>query len=192
MIKTLCLLTILWLVSPANAEFYVDHQGLKRDPNKVLAEKHDVVSPNGYRLLTDGLKGLIYEVGQRSAVINTSTFGSDVEFKYAIGAIIPEGWSAYVDENILKLKNISFSATDEPWLNVLARVGARFGYKYVVNWDHLIVQISLDEYYMEPDQNAPITVAGPEGELYYIYKTKQSVDKGYIIIDGEMLPLKIK
>lgn len=187
---TICLI-FLFAGGPAKGEFYIDYQGLSRHAESSDVSSDEVTTPNGYRLLTDGLDGLVYEVGSRPTVEKVSTFGSDVEFKYAIGAIIPQDWSAYVDENIRTLRSISFSASDEPWLNVLASVGSSFGYKFVVNWEHRIVQVSLDEHYVEPDVNAPITVEGPEGELYYIYKTKQSVDQGYIIVDGELLPLRI-
>ncbi len=183
-------LIALLVTLPTKATFYIDYQGLNPHPVKPPEEKS--TTPDGYRLLTDGLQGLIFEVGERPVVEKTSNFAADVAFKFAIGAIMPEGWSAYVDENISMLKNVSFSAQDEPWLNVLARVGTQFGYQYVVDWQRKMVQVSLDAYFSEPNPNAPVTVQGENGEQYYIYKTRQAVDQGVVIVDGQVVPMRVK
>jgi len=176
----------------ASASFFIDYQGLER-PDTRPVSKGQVISPNGFKLLTDDMEGIVIEVGDRptSIVLNTD-FADDTAFKYAVGAIMPEGWSAYVDERISGLKRISYSSEQEPWLNVLVRVGAEYGYKYIVNWEQNIVQISEDNNYVAPDLNAPIATSSKSGANYYIYKTQQTLDKGYMIIDGEMVEIKIE
>ena len=191
--KYLMPLGILVCLSSSNIEaaFYVDYQGLKK-PNKEIANKDDLIMPNGYRLLTDDLNGIVFEIGNRDQIIKTSNFADDVEMKYAIGGIMPGGWSAYVDERLTALKQITYSANNESWLEVLARVGSRYGYKFVVDWKHKVVQISEDENYKAPDPNLPVAVRSSDGDKYFIYKTQQSLDKGYMIVDGQLIPIQIK
>ena len=175
--------------SEVNASFFIDYQGLeKKEITKKTDERY---SPNGFRLLTDGLKGLIYEVGTRPRRISkTSSFSDDIEFKYAIGSVIPKDWAVYVDEKITAFENVTFSSNNEDWINVVARIGAKYGYKYILNWSTKTLQVSADEYFNEPDKNAPIAVEIDGGELFYIYKTKNKTDNGYMIVDGEIVPIK--
>lgn len=183
------LMSILTL-STANASFHIDRQGLER-PKETTITKNEVSSPEGYRLLTDDLSGLVMEVGERRKVINNSNFAEEIELKFAMSGLLPKGWSAYVDEHISEEKNITFSADKEPWLNVLARVGVKFGYRFLVDWDNNIVQISDDAYFKPRGESEHVVVEDDSGQTFYIYKTKQQLNKGYMIHDGEVIPIKI-
>lgn len=174
----------------ANAAFYIDYQGLEKN-NDVKKQRKELISPDGYRLLTDDLSGLVYEIGNRKEVSSISSFAQDEVFKDVIGVILPKGWSAYLDEHLSGNEKISISANDEKWLNVLARVGNNYGYKFIVDWQQEIVQITSDEHYVKPNPNEPLSLEGTDGQMYYIYKSKQSKDNGVMIIDGEVVPLKI-
>lgn len=180
----------LFLVFNAEATFYIDYQGLEKPEGQQKAQKQ-LISPDGYRLLTNELGGLIYEIGSREKTPVISSFAEDIEFKNGVGAIIPKGWSAYIDEKLTANNNISFSAENEDWLNVLARIGSNFGYKFVVDWQQKMIQITKDEYYIKPDPNEPLVVEGDNGQMYYIYKSKQSINQGLMIVDGEVVKLKI-
>jgi len=190
--KSLVILASLVMSNIAAASFFIDYQGLERPvPNHLV--KESIMSPNGYKLLTDDLQGVVVEIGKRPKLLDlNSNFADDTEFKFAVGAIMPKGWAAYVDERLSGLKEITFSSEKEPWLNVLVRVGVKYGYKYIVNWNQKIVQISEDANYIVPDLNTPISTSSQSGSNYYIYKTQQSLDKGYMIIDGEMVEIKIE
>lgn len=186
------LITTLALLLPfyVNASFYIDYQGLEK-PVKVKEQKNDLITPNGYRLLTNDLQGIVYEIGKRLEMANLSNFADDVTFKDGIGLVMPDGWSAYIDEQLSAKQSISFSAENEAWITVLARIGSSYGYKFVVDWEQRLVQISKDKYYIEPDPNEPIITEGNNGQKYYIYKSKQDVNKGMVIVDGQLIPLKI-
>ena len=184
--------SIMMVVSfGSSASFYIDYQGLKRPATQI--EKNEQLSMNGYRLLTDELNGLIFEVGTRTKEIEThSNFADDTELKYAISGLIPDGWKAFIDEKFTAFKPITYNSEGEPWLNVLARVGAKYGYKFVVDWENKQIQLSEDEYFVEPDLNKPVVVENEKGESYFIYKTQKSNSKGYLIINGELVEIKVK
>jgi hypothetical protein len=182
-------LTLITL-SPAQASFHIDYQGLERPiSNKI--KPSDVGSPEGYRLLTDDLSGLVMEVGKRREIGNNSNFAENTELKFAMGGLLPKGWSAFVDEHLSEEKNITYSADKEPWLNVLARVGVKFGYRFLVDWDNNIVQISDDAYFKPEGVSEHVVVEDDSGQTFYIYKTKQELNKGYMIHDGKVIPIKV-
>lgn len=184
------ILLSLVTLSTAHASFHIDFQGQERPPTKAITKK-DVGSPEGFRLLTDDLAGVVVEVGHRRKVTKNSNFADDIEFKLAVGGLIPKGWSAYVDEHISEEKSITYSADGEPWLNVLARVGVKFGYKFLVDWDNNVIQISDDAYFKPEGPKEHIVVEDSKGQTFYIYKTKQDLNKGYMIHDGQVLPIKV-
>jgi hypothetical protein len=175
----------------ANASFYIDYQGLERGKVEHIKQSQ-LITPDGYRLLTDGLKGLVFEIGPRKKQDKTSAFADDTILKDSIGALLPKGWSAFLDERLSGDVSITFSAENEFWLETLARIGGEYGFKFVVDWEQELVQISRDEYYIEPNPNEPVVVESENGQTYFIYKSKQSLDKGMVIINGEMVPLKVK
>ena len=177
-------------IGTAHASFHIDYQGLERPVKKQIL-KSDVSSPEGFRLLTDDLSGVVMEVGTRRKIINHSNYAQDTELKYAMSGLLPKGWSAYVDENILEEKSISFAADSEPWLNVMARVGVKFGYRFLVDWNNNIVQISEDVYYKPEGESEHVIVEDDKGQTFYIYKTKQALNKGYMIHNGDVIPIKI-
>ncbi|MFT5851559.1 MAG: hypothetical protein ACI87J_001532 [Colwellia sp.] len=177
-------------LSTAHASFHIDYQGLERPIEKNIT-KQDVGSPDGYRLITDDLNGVVIEVGTRRKIAKNSNFADDIELKFAMGGLLPKGWSAYVDDHISEEKNITFSADGEPWLNVLARVGVKFGYRFLIDWDNNIVQISDDAYFKPEGVKEHIVVEDENGQTFYIYKTKQELSKGYMIYDGEVIPIKV-
>lgn len=173
-----------------NATFYIDYQGLDK-PNVEVKTQKELISPDGYRLLTNDLGGIVFEIGVREGTPPISSFAEDTTFKNGIGTITPVGWSVYIDEQLSVNKSISFNAQNEDWLNVLARIGSNFGYKFVVDWQQQMLQISKDEHYTQPDPNVPVVVKGDNGQMYYIYKSKKSINQGVMIVDGEVIPLKI-
>lgn len=177
-------------IGTAHASFHIDYQGLER-PEQTKITKNDVGSPEGYRLLTDDLNGVVIEVGTRRKISDNSNFAENIELKFAMGGLLPKGWSAYVDEHLSEEKNITFSADKEPWLNVLARVGVKFGYRFLVDWDNNVVQISDDAYFKPQGASEHIVVEDESGQTFYIYKTKQKLNKGYMIHDGEVIPIKL-
>jgi hypothetical protein len=187
--STILLLSVM-AIGSAQASFHIDYQGLER-PEQTKITKADVGSPEGFRLLTDDLNGVVMEVGERRKVINNSNFADDMELKFAIGGLLPKGWSAYVDEHLTEEKNITFSADKEPWLNVLARVGVKFGYRFLVDWDNNVVQLSDDAYFKPKGATEHVVVEDESGQTFYIYKTKQQLNKGYMIHNGEVIPIKL-
>ncbi|MFT6910452.1 MAG: hypothetical protein ACJAS1_007181 [Oleiphilaceae bacterium] len=180
----------LMTIGTAHASFHIDYQGIERPEQKKIT-KNDVGSPEGYRLLTDDLNGVVIEVGTRRKISKNSNFAENIELKFAMGGLLPKGWSAYVDEHLSEEKNITFSADKEPWLNVLARVGVKFGYRFLIDWDNNVVQISDDAYFKPQGASEHIVVEDESGQTFYIYKTKQKLNKGYMIHDGEVIPIKL-
>ena len=184
------LVLITWSLD-SSATFYIDYQGLdKSKPKNEIIKKKDLISPDGYRLLTNELYGVVFQIGKPLKMPNISTFGDDASFKNAVATLIPPEWSAYIDEQLNANNTISFSADNEDWLKVLARIGNNYGYKFIVDWQQLI-QITKDEFYVKPDPNEPVMVEGDNGQKYFIYKSKQSLSKGMMIVDGKVIRLNI-
>ncbi|MDI4652572.1 MULTISPECIES: hypothetical protein [Pseudoalteromonas] len=174
----------------ASATFYIDYQGLEK-PKVAPVEKRQLISPDGYRLLTNEFSGLVFQIGEPVKTETISSFGEDVSFKNGVATLIPRHWSAYIDEQLNANNTISFSAENEDWLKVLARIGNNYGYKFIVDWQQKMVQITKDEFYVKPDPNEPVMVEGDNGQNYFIYKSKQSLSKGVMIVDGKVVTLNI-
>ena len=149
-------------------------------------------APDGYRILSDKTYGIVHQVG-KGDVGKTSSFGTDMPLKDAISILMPEKWIAYIDENVDIPRKVDWQAEETPWVNVLGRMGANYGYRFVVDWDQKLLQISPDEEFVAPDYNDPISLTDPEsGRTLFIYSAKPDSKGGVILVDGEAIPVKLK
>ena len=176
----------------ANANFYVDYQGT--DSKTVNAEELRRLkgAPDGYRILADKTYGVVHQVGKGSSV-NIEIFGAELALKDAISMMMPDKWIAYIDENLEKPVSVDFQAKNEPWIGVLARVGINYGYRFVVDWDQKLLQISPDEDFVAPDYNDPIALKDPHsGRTIFVYSAKPIAKGGVILVDGKAIPVKLE
>jgi hypothetical protein len=179
------------IVAPlASANFYVDYQGMNNTPSQEELRRLKG-APDGYRVLTDKTYGVVHQVG-KGEVSTTSSFGADMTLKDAITMLMPAKWIAYIDENIEGPGKVDWQASNEPWIDVLGKVGANYGYRFVVDWDQKLLQITTDEDYLAPDYNDPITLKDPEsGRTIFVYSAKPVNEGGVILVDGKVVPVKL-
>ena len=184
---------LLFCTLQVNAGFLVDYQGVEKVKltPKQLREKNG--APDGYKLFSDKWRGVVHQVGEGKPS-KTTSFGTDEALKYALSLLVPENWIVYADEHFVDFPKVSWEAEDEGWLYVLSRIGANNGIRYVVDWDQEIILIEKDEGFKKPDFNQPVIMQDPEsGKRIFIYTEENSPksDKGYILIDGDLVPVKI-
>lgn len=175
----------------AQASFYVDYQGTQADNLTAEELRRLKGAPEGYRLLTDKNFGLITEIGEGKPVKITS-FGADISFKDAISMIMPEGWIAYIDENVRDMRNVDWQVNNESWLKALASIGGDYGYYFLVDWQQKLIQILPDSDYIPQEYNAPVEMLDEEsGRKIFIYSSKPVDKGGVVIINGKAVPVKI-
>jgi len=190
-ILRICALAVCFFSSYSNANFRIDYQGL--DKEKASAEKLRLLkgAPDGYRLLTDKGLGFVHQVGT-GKVANIDSFGADFSLQDAISLIMPNKWIAYIDENISNPRNVDWQAKDDPWVDILGRIGASHGYRFVVDWDQKLLQIAPESEYTEPDYDDPIELKDPEsGRTLFVYSAKPISEGGVIIVDGQAVKVKL-
>lgn len=172
---------LLILPLTVSANFYIDYQGYE---NEVLA-------PEGFRVLTDKKYGVVHQVGEGQPEKGNS-FGSAMPLKDAIGMLMPNKWVAYIGENVGTPNVVDWQASNEPWIDVLARVGANYGYRFVVDWDQKVLQISPDKDFTPPNYDNPIAFSDPVSERTIFIYSDNPTSKGRILVDGKWVPVKIK
>jgi len=188
----ICLLgtCLLFTSSFASAKFYVDYQGLDKERESAEALRRMKGAPDGYRLLTNKSLSFIHEIGKGEA-IEIDSFGAGFELKDAVTLIMPDKWIAYIDEHITVPKKVDWQAKNIPWTEALGIVGMNNGYRFIVDWDQKLLQVTLDENYTEPDYNDPVTLEDSEtGRTIFVYSAKPVSEGGIMLVNGE--PIKFK
>lgn len=177
-----------YLTTPSFAGYYIDMQGVSRGASQ------ESRSIDGYNMLSGKYYGIVHEIGQ-GVPIPTQSFGESATMADAMFFILPEGWYAYVDERIEELPRVTWNA-DVPggveWLQVLADVGKDYGLRYTVDWDQNLVQVDLAPNFVKPDFNDPVVVSDSNNERQlFIYKQQPSLS-GYLLKDGEYIPVRVQ
>jgi len=178
----------------AHANFYIDYQGLdKEQKSKMELPSKEVGPPLGYKLLSDSNFGLIHEIGKGKATKGSSASVEPTLLRDALQLIMPKGWQAYVDQQFVDLPKVTWEAVNEPWTDIIVRIGVNFGLQYVVDWDQQLIQITNDPDFTKPDFNEPTVMNDPEtGKSVFIYSTDSKPTSGYLLIDGEMVKVTVK
>lgn len=176
----------------ASANFYVDYQGLDLNNMSVQDLRAIRGKPEGYRVLADKTYGVVHQIG-KGEVVMTDSFGTDMPLKDAISMLMPSKWIAYIDEGVKTPSNVDWYAKNEPWVDVMAQVGINYGYRFIVDWDQKLLQITPDENFTAPNYDDPITLKDPEsGRLIFVYSAKPvNNGDGVLIVEGESIPVKI-
>ncbi len=176
------------------ANLFIDYQGEKASKKTAKQLRDASGVPDGYHLYTDRYRGIIHEVGTgKPNKINT--FGNEMDMKVALTMIVPDEWVVYAEEQFTKIPLVSWDAKDEPWLATLAKMGGNFGIKYIVDWDQKVVQISQDLDFVVPDFNQPVILDVPKTDkqlFIYTNESKRENKGGFILIDGKLVPIKVK
>lgn len=181
-------------VSLVSANFYIDYQGTNENKALDYQEMRNMKgAPDGYRVLTDKSYGMVHQIGKPSGEYDkVNGFGTALTLKDTVSMIMPEKWIAYVDENLTTANEIAYQAKNEGWVNVLAQIGQNYGYRFIVDWEQKLIQVSPDRDYLEPDYNAPITLKDEEsGRSIFIYSAQPVSTGGTILVNGKAMPFKI-
>tara|TARA_R110002072_G_scaffold303138_2_gene495472 strand:+ start:9989 stop:10594 length:606 start_codon:yes stop_codon:yes gene_type:complete len=192
MISVLTGVLVMGLSLSASANFFVDYQGLEH--KKITSEELRRLNgaPDGYRILTDKTYGLVHQIGKGTAFTSNS-FGTDMTIKDAVSMIMPEKWIAYIDENVEKPSLVDWQANNNDWTDVLGKIGANYGYRFVVDWDQKLLQVTLDQNYTAPDYNDPIALKDPDsGRTLFVYSAKPISQGGVILVNGKTIPVKVE
>ncbi len=183
---------VLALPLGASANFYVDYQGIEHKTATAEELRRLKGAPDGYRVLADKSFGIVHQIG-KGVASKTSSFGTDMPLKDAVTMLMPEKWIAYIDENVENPNMVDWQAKNDLWTDVLGQMGANYGYRFVVDWDQKLLQISLDEDFTAPDYNDPIALKDPEsGRTIFVYSAKPITKGGVILVDGKAIPVKIE
>ena len=176
----------------AHANFYIDYQGTDKKTTSAEDMRRLKGAPDGYRILADKTYGVVHQVGKGDPAA-IEIFGADLAPKDAISMMMPDKWIAYIDENLESPGKVDFQAKKEPWIGVLARMGINYGYRFVVDWDQKLLQISPDEDFVAPDYNDPIALKDPgSGRTIFVYSAKPISKGGVILVDGKAIPVKLE
>lgn len=159
---------VIALTPAAEANFFVDYHGVQR--KKVSAEI---------------LRGHVHEIGNGSAS-KTSSFGADMPLKDAVSMLMPDKWIAYIDANVDSPALVAWQAKNQPWTVVLGEMGTNFGYRFIVDWDQKLLQISSDQGFKSPEYNDPIALTEPgSGKTVFIYSATPIRENGVFVVNGE-------
>ena len=192
--KYICSSIICFLPIVAQANLFIDYQGVtpKEKTVKELREAQGV--PDGYSFYTNKYKGVIHEVGSGKPEKITQ-FGTDSDMKLALSMIVPDGWVVYAEEQFTKIPKVSWDSENEPWLTTLSKIGSNYGVRFIVDWDQQVVQISQDLEFVAPDFNQPVILDVPESDKKLFVYTNDSTSEskgGFILVDGKLVPIKVK
>jgi hypothetical protein len=150
-------------------------------------------SLDGYRLFSDKTYGVVHHVGKQKKQTRVKAFGSDMALRDALTMIMPDRWIAYIDEQLVDPGNIDWQSDKMPWVQVLARIGINYGYRFVIDWDQQLIQIGSDKDFTKPDYNDPLMLTDPEsGRSVFIYSAKPVNTGGVILVDGKAVKVKLK
>lgn len=178
--------------SSANARFLIDYQGLDKELKVDSIQLREIKgAPDGYRVLADKTTGVVHQIGEPQPA-KTYSFGTDFSLKDMASMLIPEKWIAYVDHNVEMPGSVTWQSHDEYWTDALERIGVNYGYRFIVDWDQKLLQVTSDKDFMTPEYDNPISVVDPEsGRKFFIY-SDDSTDGGVIIVNGKVIPLQVK
>jgi hypothetical protein len=168
----------------AHANFYIDMQKEK------LPEKTPK-SMSGYKLLTGDYYGRVFTIGEPVKISAITSEGDDLPIQEAMYFVLPPGWFAYIDEQAIDLPEITWSANNSAFLDVLAEIGNNHGLYFVVDWTQKLVQIEVDEDFEKPNLDTPVVISDSSSDReIYIY-SRPSKTSGYILRDGKIIPVTV-
>lgn len=177
----------------ANARFLIDYQGLDKEEPITSSRLREINgTPDGYNVLVDKTQGgVVNHIGEPQP-IKTYSFGTDFSLGDMAFMVMPDKWIAYVDQNVEMPGSVTWQSHDEYWTDALERIGVNYGYRYIVDWDQKLIQITSDKDFMPPEYDNPISVVDPEsGRKFFIY-SDDSTGGGVIIVDGKVIPIQVK
>ena len=180
----------LFLSSSASALFVVDYQGLDKEKAR-HAIARSKIAPEGYNVLTDKTRDIVHEFGRGNPSKITS-FGDDMSLSDGISMIMPDGWVAFVDEDLSVPKTISWDAQNYAWTQTLRDVGINAGLRFIVDWDQRVVQIFGERGFKEPDITDAVEVVDPKtGKTLLIYPDGSGKTAGKLMHKDKTYPIRI-
>lgn len=182
MCKKLLTTCIFAISFTANANFYIDMQ-----KEQIVPTSHSSVP--GYKLLTGDYFGKVYQVGTPFDLCGVSSEGENQAIEDAMYFILPSGWYAYIDEQVTAFPTVSWSSSDDYFLDVLGHMGKNYGLNFVVDWEQKLVQIQVDEDFTQPNIEQPTIITDSDGDReVYIY-TKPAAKNGFLLKNGKIIPV---
>jgi hypothetical protein len=174
----------------ASASFYIDNQGLEdEDARSPITDLKG--APNGFRVLSDNSYSSIHQIGKGKAV-KISGFGVELSLNEVMSMVMPNKWISYIDEEITPNGLFEWNSSNEEWIKSLAVIGATYGYKFIVDWDQKMIQVSQREGFIEPNYDHPIEMQDEAtGRSIFVYSGKPIDKEGVILVDGKVVKVKI-
>ena len=85
--------------------------------------------------MTGDYFGKVYPVGTPFDLGGVSSEGENQAIEDAMYFILPSGWYAYIDEQVTAFPTVSWSSSDDYFLDVLGHMGKNYGLNFVVDWE---------------------------------------------------------
>lgn len=176
--------------SSASALFVIDYQGLDKEKAR-HAIARSKVAPEGYNVLTDKTRDIVHEFGRGNPSKITS-FGDDMSLTDGISMIMPDGWVAFVDEDLSVPSTISWDAQNSSWTRALRDLGINAGLRFIVDWDQRVLQVFGERGFKEPDITDAVEVKDPRtGRTLLIYPDGKGNTVGQLMAKDETYPIRI-
>lgn len=189
--NSILVVSLLTASFATQAHFYIDYQGVEKVEKTAAELRRERGTPLGMEFLTNTYKGVVFTVG-KPIEHNVDGFMDDISVREGLSYIMPAGWLAYVKASDAQhLPDISWTSESESWLQTLAQVGSNFGLKFVVDYDQQLVEVNRDASFVKPDFNVPTIMSDSNGRNVYIYTEKPTEKNGYLMVDGELVPVTV-
>lgn len=174
----------------ASAVLIIDYQGLDKEKAR-HALARQTVAPEGYKVLSDKSRGVVQELG-RGRATEISSFGDDLPLADGLSMIMPEGWVAFVDENLTLPEVISWDARGVSWTQALGDLGTNSGLRFIVDWDQNVVQVFGAKGYKQPKLTDAVEVVDPKsGKTFLIFPDGNGKTVGKLVHKDKSYPVKI-
>lgn len=174
----------------ASAVLVIDYQGLDKEKARHALARQKV-APEGYKVLSDKSRGVVQELG-RGRSTEISSFGDDLPLSDGLSMIMPEGWVAFVDEDLSLPEAISWDARGVSWTKALGDLGTNSGLRFIVDWDQNVVQVFGEKGYKQPELTDAVEVVDPKtGKTFLIFPDGDGRTAGKLVHKDKSYPIKI-
>ena len=157
-------------------------------------------SPDGYRVLSDKQAGVVLEIGERPASLETtSSAGEDVPLADALALVMPRGWVSYIEADAPSDLYATWHAENATFVDVLDAIGVNQGIRFVVDWSTGSLRLGSPSGYAASADDSWTQYADAEsGRRVFVYSADPLAgyrmdpdDDGVVIIGDRAVGLRV-
>lgn len=189
-VQAVFLAVVSGLSMSASAVLVIDYQGLDKEKARHALARQKV-APEGYIVLSDKSRSVVQELGFGRAT-ELSSFGDDIPLSDGLAMIMPDGWVAFVDEDLSLPDSISWDARGVSWTRALGDLGTNSGLRFIVDWDQKVIQVFGEKGYKQPKLTDAVEVVDPKtGKTFLIFADGDGKAAGNLVHKDKSYPIKI-